>query len=714
MISQRFKFSVLLILMLAVFVWCVDVANASANTYFDRGKMFLNEGEWDTAIREFTEAIRLNPNFAEAYGYRARANERQRNDEQALANANQALQLNPHLEIAVTFTARGNVFMNMGDYDRAIADHSEAIRIDPNFEIAFRNRGLVHFRIGDFDRAITDFTEAIRLDSNSAGAHFLRGRTHFHMGDVDRAIADYEAALRIDPNDASVRQNLEIAKQERDSMAASTRPLHDEDFIDLVQTGTAQEIGATIRAGANVNAIGRWGRTALMYAASDNLNSEVITMLINAGADVNARCTNGWTALMYAASDNPNPEVITILINVGADVNARASNGWTALMSAASNSPNPEVISMLINTGADVNARGAVGTTALMSAASNSPNPEVITMFINVGADVNARASNGWTALMYAARDNPNPEVITMLINNGADVNAVNNFGDTALTIGGWNPNHEIVAALAVGADDTIFRRADYFTGITRTDLLRFPDNNQSNKVYFDQHIITQVYEPRLYLARDGNAFRRTSNRDYIIIDNRGNSGANAIVGDTVSVYGVFGGNETLNWTDGRREQVPFIHADLLIFNNLRPDPEDIAQALVASLNAHVASYGQGSQYLSGARVRLLGAVTAHDGIRILRPAQINIPPFTGPRSDGYGISIRWYGNSPENYLISMPRRRQAWHMNTLRNFGIVPEIGKVSLVWITGSIVSVVPDGIFDRTALTLTISIESIKLYE
>ena len=55
------------------------------------------------------------------------------------------------------------------------------------------------------------------------------------------------------------------------------------------------------------------------------------------GANVNARNSKGMTALMLAAMNNSNPEVVKALINAGADIFAKDNEGKTALNYAKDN-----------------------------------------------------------------------------------------------------------------------------------------------------------------------------------------------------------------------------------------------------------------------------------------------------------------------------------------------------------------------------------------
>jgi len=238
------------------------------------------------------------------------------------------------------------------------------------------------------------------------------------------------------------------------------------------------------------------------------------------------------------------------------------------------------------------------------------------------------------------------------------------------------------------------FRRSDYQFIQSTTDLIRFPDNHLSSRFFLEQLVITQMFEPRVYLVRTDGIF---AGNEHIIIDNRLTSGANGMVGDRVSVYGIFSGNETLTSEDGRREQMPIIIADRLIFNNLLPTPEDMAEALVHGFYLHDHSYGNSSQYLGGSRVRLhMGVSTlGNNHLRVLQGGVLNIPANTGPRSDGFGTWFEWVGLSDMN-------------IDFVFDFERGPDIP----VLVTGSIASM-RQSMGDPSILTIVFHLEDIELH-
>jgi tetratricopeptide (TPR) repeat protein len=144
-----------------------------AQIFYDAGMDYFHRKKYDEAMTEFNEAIKLNPNFFNAY-----------ND-------------------------RGNLHYSKREYDEAIADFNKAIKINPNRQVVYYNRGNANLYAQYYEDAIADYNKAIELDSGFAYAYNARGYTYHLKGDFDHAIADYEKALRYLPslNEASERLN---------------------------------------------------------------------------------------------------------------------------------------------------------------------------------------------------------------------------------------------------------------------------------------------------------------------------------------------------------------------------------------------------------------------------------------------------------------------------------------------------------------------------
>jgi tetratricopeptide (TPR) repeat protein len=108
-------------------------------------------------------------------------------------------------------------FLVEGDYYNAVLASNQLIRADPNSSVNYVIRARAFFEMNDFERVIADCTQAIRLDRNNSGAFVIRGNAHAQRGDLTRAISDWEAALRLNPNIEEARQNIELARRQREA-----------------------------------------------------------------------------------------------------------------------------------------------------------------------------------------------------------------------------------------------------------------------------------------------------------------------------------------------------------------------------------------------------------------------------------------------------------------------------------------------------------------
>jgi tetratricopeptide (TPR) repeat protein len=109
-----------------------------------QGETATNADELERAIAYFTAAISLNPppaKTADAFYYRGLAYLRKNDFDRAIADNTEAIRLSPNNFYA--FNNRGLAYHGIGDYDRALADYNEAIRLNPFFANAFCNRGTM-------------------------------------------------------------------------------------------------------------------------------------------------------------------------------------------------------------------------------------------------------------------------------------------------------------------------------------------------------------------------------------------------------------------------------------------------------------------------------------------------------------------------------------------------------------------------------------------
>ena len=92
--------------------------------------------------------------------------------DRAVADCNQAIRLDPNLVAA--YLVRGRAWSLKKEYDRAIADYDQAIKLDPANSVAYCNRGVAWHHKKEYDRAIADCDQAILLNADFAAAYLIR------------------------------------------------------------------------------------------------------------------------------------------------------------------------------------------------------------------------------------------------------------------------------------------------------------------------------------------------------------------------------------------------------------------------------------------------------------------------------------------------------------------------------------------------------------
>jgi tetratricopeptide (TPR) repeat protein len=192
-----------------------------ARQHYEKGKLFFEREDYEIAVLEFSEAIKLDPKVAEYLAWRGRANSVKGDYDSGLRDCNEAIRIDPN--IAMAYYSRGNAYQNKKDYDSAIRDYNQAIRIDPNYAMAYNNRGNAYQNKKDYDSAIRDYSQAIRIDPNYSSAYYNRGNAYQNKKDYDSAIRDYSQAIRIDPNYAMAYNNRGIAYQNKKDYDSAIR-----------------------------------------------------------------------------------------------------------------------------------------------------------------------------------------------------------------------------------------------------------------------------------------------------------------------------------------------------------------------------------------------------------------------------------------------------------------------------------------------------------
>lgn len=188
----------------------IRLAPKNVYAYFNRGIAKSYLGQYTDAIADWNEAIRLNPDFASAYVNRGFLKGELGQYIAAIADFNTAIRLKPN--VAVAYFYRGLMKDNLKQYADAIKDFDTVILLDPNDPGAYNNRGTAKFELEQYAAAIADWDTTIRLKQDYAEAYFNRGLAKGKLGRHTAAIADFDDVIRLKPNNIFAYFNRGLAK----------------------------------------------------------------------------------------------------------------------------------------------------------------------------------------------------------------------------------------------------------------------------------------------------------------------------------------------------------------------------------------------------------------------------------------------------------------------------------------------------------------------
>ena len=243
---------------LALFTIGLMIGNGKKNKEL---KLLLGNGikakerkDFNTAVINFTKAIESNPDFVDAYIFRAGVFSEQEKYAEAVEDYSKVIELEPSNHLG--YLNRGIANEHLKRFPESMADYTKAMKLSPNeqkninflrkgiykclktppygfnelnninskvdkassFEkseipngcsgtnlppptdkISFIERGKLSESQNNFHDATLDYTKAIELDPDSKNSYQLRGNLYFSQQKYSEAISDYNKVIELSP-----------------------------------------------------------------------------------------------------------------------------------------------------------------------------------------------------------------------------------------------------------------------------------------------------------------------------------------------------------------------------------------------------------------------------------------------------------------------------------------------------------------------------------
>jgi tetratricopeptide (TPR) repeat protein len=198
------KKTILIFIFFQFYLYRLPAQNHMATEFFQRGEVELHLGDFGQAIKNYTQAIALFPNYVQAYFSRGRVYQLSQKPENALADFLKVTALHPRYADAYFYI--GTLYYQNAEAEKAIPYFNQAIQEDTTRAIFYNYRAEAFLELGLLVPAIADYNQAIRYDHTTSVLYFGRGKCHQAKGEYQAAVQDFTQAIRLEPRKFEYRQ----------------------------------------------------------------------------------------------------------------------------------------------------------------------------------------------------------------------------------------------------------------------------------------------------------------------------------------------------------------------------------------------------------------------------------------------------------------------------------------------------------------------------
>jgi cytochrome c-type biogenesis protein CcmH/NrfG len=169
-----------------------------SKTADDRQNASEKQQLYAEGMTHLQKAVKLYPQYRDAYGRMGITHYRLKNYEESLKNYNQAIQYKP--VTALIYSNMGTLYFEMKNIEKAKASYQKAVEVDPRFTDGWRNLGSLNAQTGNFPAAIQAFQEALKYVPNDATINFYLGSSYLDSGNEAAGRPYLNRAYQLNPN----------------------------------------------------------------------------------------------------------------------------------------------------------------------------------------------------------------------------------------------------------------------------------------------------------------------------------------------------------------------------------------------------------------------------------------------------------------------------------------------------------------------------------
>jgi len=185
-----------------------------ARAELDKGKELYRNDQDADAVLAFQEAVRLDPDLAEA-----------------------------HFRLGLGYESIGKRDEAEAEYKKAVAAYKKYFESNENDPEAHYALGQTYANLGQFSEAIRQYKEATKLKEDDADMFYDLGMAYTKLAQYDAAAAAFSKSLEIDPDNYRAQDGLDEAKEGIKRIRVGRK--HQEDLLKKQKEDELKKAGAS-------------------------------------------------------------------------------------------------------------------------------------------------------------------------------------------------------------------------------------------------------------------------------------------------------------------------------------------------------------------------------------------------------------------------------------------------------------------------------------
>ena len=166
----------------------------------------ISNGQFKEALTILDNLAKTDPNNPHLFLLGGNCYGAMQSFEQAILCYKEALKLQP--DFAEAHNNLGVYLKEIGELEEALSHAKKAVKIKPDFAAAHNNLGICLYEVGRPEEAHVSYKRALKIKPDYADTHNNIGNIYKDCGQVDEAITSYKKAIELDPNCSGAFDNL--------------------------------------------------------------------------------------------------------------------------------------------------------------------------------------------------------------------------------------------------------------------------------------------------------------------------------------------------------------------------------------------------------------------------------------------------------------------------------------------------------------------------